>query len=84
MLGSQILSIEQLTVTVLSEPELLLPPGCSPGSSPPGCSGSVAGTLVGGLLINQGGIRMMLWGGVFFAVAGTVITLYARIRERKQ
>ena len=46
--------------------------------------GSVAGTLVGGLLINQGGIRMMLWGGVFFAVAGTVITLYARIRERKQ
>ena len=45
--------------------------------------GAVAGTILGGLLMNQGGIRFLLLAGVFFALAGTVVTLSAALRDRK-
>ncbi len=45
--------------------------------------GAVAGTFVGGLLMNQGGVRLLLWGGVLIAFAGTVVTLVAAVRGKK-
>lgn len=45
--------------------------------------GAVAGTVIGGLLINQGGVRHMLWAGVLIAFAGTMITFLAAVREKR-
>ena len=44
--------------------------------------GAVVGTVIGGLLMNLGGVRLLLWGGVLIAAAGTAITVLARVRER--
>ena len=44
--------------------------------------GAVVGTGIGGLLMNLGGVRLLLWGGVLIAAAGTAITVLARVRER--
>ena len=45
--------------------------------------GAVTGTLIGGILMNQGGVRLMLWAGSLISLAGTLITLFAMIKGRK-
>lgn len=43
--------------------------------------GVVAGTFIGGALINYGGTRFMLLGGVIITVVGTLITFFASVRK---
>ena len=48
--------------------------------------GSVAGTLIGGILLDQGGVPYMLWGGIIIALLGSITALFAftglRFRRR--
>ena len=44
--------------------------------------GAVVGTVIGGVLMNQGGVRLMLLGGVLIAFAGTMITILAAVRGK--
>ena len=45
--------------------------------------GVVAGTFIGGALINYGGTGFMLLGGVIITVIGTLVTLLASVRKEK-
>ena len=44
--------------------------------------GAVVGTVIGGVLMNQGGVRLMLLGGVLIAFVGTMITIFAAVRGK--
>ena len=45
--------------------------------------GAVAGTFLGGLLLDLGGTGVMLTGGLIMAIAGTLVTVFAAMGKNK-